>query len=186
MADHDYCDLVIAHHKVIGQVESELVALKGGIDEIKDRLDNGVKSILERVEKRQIDRILKSAQDEEDKKNGDLSKEDTVIVRLLAMGARKALAWIFGIVFTIILVAAGMTNAFWAYFKIHGFKETPGQQQAIHGMTVNGTYHLHNLPDGKIIFHGNAPDKPAWILDPVTKQWQKCPQFRTDESIGAK
>lgn len=168
MTEHGPCDLVVEHNKVLGGIQKDL-------EYIKDKIDNGLKDVVEEI-KEVVTKTREVQQAKADKNSGNW------ITTIFEGSVKKFL----GIVFLLMLLTAGMNTGMWAYFKTYGFKEIPGQQAAIHTLSVNGMYHLHTLPDGKIIFHGNAPEKPAWVLDPVTKQWQRCPQYRTDESIGIK
>lgn len=167
--EHGPCELVVEHNKVLGGIQTD-------INYIKEKLDNGLTDLVAEI-KAKVDATAVAEQLREERRK---KRNDHWVTAIFEGSVKKFL----GIVFLFILLTAGMNTGMWAYFKTYGFQEKPGQQAAIYSISSNGTYHLHTLPDGKIIFHGNAQDKPAWVLDPITSRWQRCPQFRTDEAIG--
>jgi hypothetical protein len=223
MPEHEYCQLVLAHHETVGQLKADMNTVKNqttelfsvtrrlettsmdnknGIQNIQHKLDNGINMVLENIQD-EVTRITESnvqervrgaterMQQELNKKDEQKQQEaldentikmlkaDSWVIKLLSMGVKTAIRWVFAVIVILVLAIAGITNAMWAAGKINIFKEYPGQIQGL----VKEHYHSHTLPDGRILFHANDPNAAAFVLDPRTKEVTPAPQMRTEDGI---
>lgn len=198
--NHPKCDLVMEHHNILGGLEkgmetvekqtTELFRIVHTIEknsndnrvslaEIREKIDNGITGALDSIK-----RSLEAKPIEENGALKDL-KENSWVVTLLAMSVKKVIITAFCGIIGFAIVVAAMNTAFWAKAKHTGFGEKPGQQQSIFQNQLDG-YRSHTLSDGRIVFMANDPNKPAWVLDPTTKMWKQCPQWRTEEGLFGK
>jgi hypothetical protein len=110
---------------------------------------------------------------------------DNWLNRILTGGITK----IISIIFVFMVVNAILSSGMWTLLKTRYMLETPGQQQTILKQQsivpsyLGEKYHIHMLADGRTLLHAGDETMPAWILDPKTGTWTKCPNNRTEEGI---
>jgi len=159
------CDLVISHHKLLGEIASDIA-------HIKKKVDNGLQDKLEKVEKT-VDGFIAATNERAIRLD-----EQNWFTRLLTGSVKK----IIGLAVLFIAINALASSGMWAFLKVSSFKEPPGQQKEILS-ALGEAYHAHLLPDGRTLIHAGDSSKPAWILDPVKKTCDRAPNMRTDGAL---
>lgn len=172
------CDLVIKHHEILGGIAADIAHIKKTVDNgLSKKLDDTVKELTvvqALLQKQKTDAELEFVKME----------SSNWLSRILTGSVSKAL----GVIFLVIFLNAAINIGGSLFVKEKISKEPAGQQAAIlqqqneMKIALDGAYHSHHW-NGKTILHAGDANKPAWVLNPATNQWERAPGQRTEEGV---
>lgn len=182
-------EVIRSHEGALGEIKSTLGSLAQDVSHIKMRVDDGLSTKIERIDKELAKSIANGrVAAEEIKADVEIRASDLRGENWLNRIVTGSVTKLIGIGVVFILLSALTNSGIGLLIKEKYSLELPGQQkeimktQAVIASTLN-VYHTHELSDGRTLYHAGDSDKPAWILDPKIGAWQKVPGMRTEAGI---
>jgi len=183
------CDLVIKHEGLVSAMVADLTHIKKTVDNGLSKALDDTRDDLQSIQAT-LHEFMAATRIAAAEVKGDLAvkeandRAENWFTRILNQGATK----IMGGIVVIILASAVTNNALMAVLRDKYYNEPPGQQAQIleKQKAIQSTlsiYHTHLLQNGKTLYHSDDQTQPAWVLDPATGIWEKCPKMRTEVGV---
>jgi hypothetical protein len=172
------CELVIKHHEILGGIAADIAHIKKTVDNgLSKKLDDTVKEL-------NIVQTLLQKQKSDAEMQFVKIDSSNWFTKVLTGSFIK----VSGIVIMFMFLNAIMNSGIGLFVKDKISLEPPGQQRAIldHQVDIksylDASYHSHVI-NGRAVLHAGDPNKPAFIFNEATKNWDRAPLMRTEEGV---
>ena len=166
--------------KIENGLINKLEEIKETIEDIRekqekkdDQMMSEMKNRININEKEKMTKITKGLENLEN---------DSWIIKILSMGTKKALTWIFTIIITAGLLIGIISNIGWYTLKTQVLRETPGLVQDIAEAT-KVIYHSHKISEDEIVIHSGHPESSCWRINLKANTSSPLPEARTEDGF---